>query len=292
MLRTHCDQRGLRRDPQLHPESAGESQHGGEARVAIWTKGLVQTFASHADFLRQLGHISGAGDVIEGGADQASVTGILVQARFKIEPYVLGGVEVISGVPAGESLGHCLSPFAGQLPGAFDVSALTVLVTATQEDDDDGTLTDEVKPVARPGVDSHLLNAVPDGSGIADVTLGSPTQTCVDAGDGTAVQQAPQPSLECGALEYLYHEPIVNHSSHHAQQREVVPGQSRLNNPPIIYISACDERAVSRCSVARSYSLRVTMSLTIPCDSCIGCLLRGLESCRSFGSTLILSVTN
>ena len=71
-----------------------------------------------------------------------------------------------------------------------------------------------------------------------------------------------------------------------------VAGQSRLNNPPIIYISACDERAVSRCSVARSYSLRVTMSLTIPCDSCIGCLLRGLESCRSFGSTLILSVTN
>ena len=75
-------------------------------------------------------------------------------------------------------------------------------------------------------------------------------------------------------------------------QWQTSAGQSRLNNPPIIYISACDERAVSRCSVARSYSLRVTMSLTIPCDSCIGCLLRGLESCRSFGSTLILSVTN
>ena len=75
-------------------------------------------------------------------------------------------------------------------------------------------------------------------------------------------------------------------------KRRTFTGQSRLNNPPITYISACDERAVSRCSVARSYSLRVTMSLTIPCDSCIGCLLRGLESCRSFGSTLILSVTN
>ena len=66
-------------------------------------------FAAHPGLASETAHVAGSRNVVQGGANQAAVSRVLLGARFKVEPSVFSGSEMLGRVPLREGLGHFFS---------------------------------------------------------------------------------------------------------------------------------------------------------------------------------------
>ena len=63
-------------------------------------------FAAHPCVASEAAQVPGSRNVVQGGANHAAVARVLVGARFKIEPSVFSGSEMLGRIPLREGLGH------------------------------------------------------------------------------------------------------------------------------------------------------------------------------------------
>ena len=101
------------------------------------------------------GQVPGTRHVVQGGADQAAVTRILVGVCLHVEPCVLERPQVFGGVPFAESLGHvCLNSPASRL--ARSKSCCWLPLSLSHNTTTASPSRGQVETVAGPVVQVHL----------------------------------------------------------------------------------------------------------------------------------------
>ena len=98
-------------------------------------------------------------------------------------------------------------------PGAFDVPLLAVLVAPTEQDDR-ANVTQKVKAIPWPVVDTRLGDAAAYCPNVAEVAERYVPQAGIDAGHCGAVAQVANPPPEGADFDHLDHVLSANHSWH------------------------------------------------------------------------------
>jgi hypothetical protein len=92
----------------------------------------------------------------------------------------------------------------------LDVSALRLLVSTCEQDDERAAATREVQPVARPRVHAQLGHRAIDRLSVAEVSFLDRDDPRQDSRTGAAITQPVDPSAEVLGLEDFDHKPIVS----------------------------------------------------------------------------------
>ena len=199
-------------------EGVHDFQHGPETRIAILRECLVQAIAGDSGFLRELNHAVGASDIAERCGKERRIIGRFLEAGSKIRDHVCLGLQVIGGIPSGESLFcasfgcHCVLPPVfcdGDCP--LDIGILSPLVSTAAEQHADVPALRVVDAVSRSVVDPHLRDARTDRPHVTRITERQPPDADIDPRLCLAVAKAYEPRLEGFGLEDFEHPASVYH---------------------------------------------------------------------------------
>lgn len=152
---------------QLQAQRSDHLQNRGELWIAARREGLVETLANKACFARDMRHTLGSRDIAERRSDERRVT--LLERCFEVRGHICLGGEVFGWIPGrSDSLWHFeLLQLTSECLGLADIAILCCLVASSEQDDEFGTLLNEIHAITRTEVHPKLGDTLTDSLDIA-----------------------------------------------------------------------------------------------------------------------------